>query len=179
MAQVNTMLFGRTSGSKAGNRTDDPTTRVSVAHYTSDEVIRQFLGLYNCLDFKTELEEIGITRFQFMRRKKAMREFRALSIALWGLALQKSFPNDAGAFFAEFREKAPMLAGDGKEVMRLHARVNEYIELLSPKRDADFSPVASYLANVLALNANDQARLRLKLSLIIRNLYMLIFDKLV
>lgn len=152
--------------------------RVSVAHYTAEEVIRQFLSLYNCLDFKAELEELGITRLQFVRRKRALREFRAISITLWGLALQKSFPNDAGDFFAEFR-KSPVLAGDGKETVRLHQRVNIYIDLLAAKRDTDFSPVADYLATVLALDARDVARFRLKLSLIIRNLYVLIFDKLV
>lgn len=153
--------------------------RVSVAHYTADEVIRQFLGLYTCLDFRAELEDIGVTRMQFVRRKKALREFRAISIALWGLALQKSFPNDAAEFFSEFRAKAPVLAGSGKEAARLHERVNEYSKLLAPKRDTDFSPVADDLAQALALHARDVARLRLKLSLIIRNLYVLIFDKLV
>jgi hypothetical protein len=40
-------------------------------------------------------------------------------------------------------------------------------------------PVAAYLAEILALNDNDMRRLRLKLSLITRHLYTLIFDKLV
>jgi len=169
----------RTASGGARDEGGASRARVSVAHYTADEVIRQFLAVYNCFDFRAELEDIGITRMQFVRRKKAVRELRAICIALWGLALQKSFPKDAGLFFAEFRETAPVLAGGGKEAVRLHERVNEYIDLLAPKRDADFSPVADYLAKVLALHARDVARLRLKLSLIIRNLYVLIFDRLV
>ena len=153
--------------------------RVSVAHYTADEVLLQFLGLYNSLDFKAELADLGITRWQFLRRRKAIRAFRAISIALWGLALQKSFPKDAGNFFAELRDKAPMLAGSGKETVCLHERVNAYIELLAPKKDTDFSPVAGHLATILAPHAEDVPRLRFKLSLIIRNLYVLIFNKLV
>jgi len=180
MAQAESCIDGQEhTVSNAADEEEDGRLRVSVAHYTADEVIRQFLGLYNCLDFKAELEDIGISRIQFLRRGKALREFRAISIALWGLALQKSFPNDAGDFFAEFREKAPLLAGSGRETARLHERVNAYIELLAPKKDTDFSPVADHLAKVLALHAGDVARLRLKLSLIIRNLYVLIFDKLV
>lgn len=153
--------------------------RISVTKYSAEEVIRQFLGLYNCMDFKAELEDVGIGRFQFLRRKKALREFRALCISLWGLALQKSFPQDAADFFREFCEKSPVLAASGRDAARLRNRVNIYVDLLNPHKDTDFQPVAGYLAEVLALESGDLPRLRLKLSLIIRNLYVLIFNKLV
>jgi hypothetical protein len=153
--------------------------RVSIARYSAGEVIEQFLALYACLDFRHELEELGVSRFQFVRRKKALRELKALSIALWGLALQKSFPLDAADFFNQFRSVAPDLAGQGKSPRDMHARVNIYVDLLAGKRDTDFVPVAAYLAEILAINDNDLRRLRLKLSLITRNLYTLIFDKLV
>ena len=39
--------------------------------------------------------------------------------------------------------------------------------------------MAEYLAEVLALDAEDMRRLRLKLSLFMRNLYTMIFDRLV
>jgi len=176
MVQADLFIAGQDS---ALSNAEDGHYRVSVTHYSADEVIRQFLRLYNSLDFKTELADIGVPRWQFLRRKRATQELRAITIALWGLALQKSFPNDAGDFFAAFREKAPILAEGVKETVRLHEKVNAYIVLLSPKKDTDFSPVADHLAKLLALQAEDVARLRLKLSLIIRNLYVLIFDKLV
>ena len=153
--------------------------RVTVAQYSAAEVIQQFLALYNCMDFKPELEDIGIGRFHFTRRKKALREFRALSIALWGLALQKSFPNDAEAFFQEFHASLPGIFPGAKERGLMENRISVYVDCLSVKKDADFLPVAEYLATVLALDAEDMRRLRLKLSLIMRNLYTLIFDKLV
>lgn len=154
-------------------------SRVSVAHYSADEVIGQFLALYHCLDFKAELADIGIGRFQFSRRKKALRKFRVLAVALWGLALQKSFPGDAQDFFNEFRTRIADVAGTGKAPERFVNRLNIYVDLLAPKKDGDFLPVTEYLSDVLALNADDFRRLRLKLSLIIRNLYVLIFDRLV
>ena len=153
--------------------------RVTVAQYTAAEVIQQFLALYNCMDFKPELEDIGIGRFQFVRRKKALREFRALSIALWGLALQKSFPNDAESFFQEFLAAFPALFPSAKEREIMDNRVNIYVDCLSAKKDTDFLLVAEYLAEVLALDAEDMRRLRLKLSLFMRNLYTMIFDRLV
>jgi len=180
MAQAQSFTDGQEHVNDAqGDDRQHAHPRVSVAHYGADEVIRQFLGLYYSLDFKAELADLGITRWQFLRRGKAVRALRAICIALWGLALQKSFPNDAGDFFAEFRARAPMLAGSWKETARLHESVNAYVELLAPKKDADFSPVASHLAAILALHPEDAPRLRVKLSLIIRNLYVLIFDKLV
>ena len=158
---------------------NDSTSRVTVAQYSAAEVIQQFLALYNCMDFKPELKDIGIGRFQFARRKKALREFRALSIALWGLALQKSFPNDADAFFQEFREHFPSMLSSAKENALMRSRIDIYVECLNDKKDTDFLPVATYLSEVLALDAEDMRRLRLKLSLIMRNLYTMIFDKLV
>ena len=157
----------------------EPEARVTVAQYTAAEVIQQFLALYNCMDFKPELEDVGIGRFQFVRRKKALREFRALSIALWDLALQKSFPNDAEAFFQEFRDDFTTLFPSVKERELMDSRVDIYVDCLSVKKDADFLPVAEHLAEVLAIDAEDMRRLRLKLSLFTRNLYTMIFDKLV
>jgi len=182
MAQAESFIEGRERAAGSGDDGDgqqDSHPRISVAHYTADEVIRQFLGLYHSLDFKAELADLGITRWQFLRRRKAVQALRAICIALWGLALQKSFPNDAGDFFAALRESAPMLAGSSKETVRLHESVNAYVELLAPKKDADFSPLATHLAAMLVQQAEELPRLRVKLSLIIRNLYVLIFDKLV
>ena len=171
MTQVNTVFFDHT--------TEGTSARVTVALYSADEVIQHFLALYTCMDFKAELAELGIGKFQLMRRKKALREFRALSIALWDLALQKSFPKDATTFFEQFRSNAPCIAGNSGECAQLRNRVNIYVDLLMPKKDSDFLPVATYLAEVLALDAEDMRRLRLKLSLIMRHLYTLIFNRLV
>ena len=131
MSLVNTLFLDQVLS-------DEQAARVSVAQYSAAEVIGQFLALYNCLDFKAELEDIGIGRFQFMRRKKALRELRALCIALWGIALQKSFPDDAGSFFAKFRETAPVLAGPGREAVEMQTRVNVYIDRLLPERTRIF-----------------------------------------
>lgn len=176
MAQGNSFATGSFDGTAQGGARR---ARVSVAHYSADEVIEQFLALYHCLDFKAELSEIGIGRFQLARRKKAIREFKVLAVALWGLALQKSFPADAHDFFIEFRNKIPDIAGRGKAAERFVNRLNIYVDLLAPKKDGDFLPVAEYLSDVLALDQEDFRRLRLKLSLILRNLYVLIFDRLV
>lgn len=154
-------------------------SRMSVAEYSSEEVLGQFLALYNGMDFKTEIENLGVNRFNASRRKRVQREFQGLSIALWRLALLKSFPNDSERFFQEFIKKSPIMNTHDCSGEEMHLRVSVYIELLEEKKDRDFLPVAGFLANVLALDEDDVERLRLKLSLIIRNLYTRIFTKLV
>jgi hypothetical protein len=153
--------------------------RIRVTHYSAEEVIKQFISLYECMDFETELADMGIARFRFFLRKKALREFSALFAALWYLALQKSFPKDAGNFFSVFRESAPMLNNGSREAAELGPRIDAYVELVQRKKDADFLPVAEYMTRSLALKPGDFARQRLKLSLNIRRLYTLIFDRLV
>ena len=167
------------SSSSEDTPPDSTTSRISVTRYSAEEVVSQFLSLYSCLDFKSEIAELGIGSLHIRRRKKALREFRAISIALWGIALQKSFPQDAPAFFEHLLTVAPFLTGKSKECVRLQGRVNIYVDLMAGKKDTDFLPVAEYLAAVLALSDEDTNRLRLKVSLITRQLYTLIFDKLV
>lgn len=154
-------------------------SRVSVAEYSSEEVLGQFLALYNGMDFKRELDDLGITRFSASRRKRIQREFQGLSIALWRLALLKSFPDDAERFFTEFKEKSPIMNTRDCSGEEMQLRVSAYMELMEAKRDKDFLPVAGYLANILALDEEEVDRLRVKLSLIIRNLFTRIFNKLV
>jgi hypothetical protein len=153
--------------------------RIRVTHYGAEEVVKQCLGLYACMDFERELADMGIGRFRFFLRRKALRELTALFAALWHLALQKSFPQDAENFFSVFRASAPMLNNGSREAAELGPRIDAYMELMQQKKDADFQPVAEYITRSLLLKPGDFARQRLKLSLRIRRLYMLIFDKLV
>lgn len=171
MALVNSSLFHR--------QENDEELRISVARYSAEEVIHHFLALYDGLDFEAEMDGLALGFPHFVRRKRALREFRSLSVALWGLALEKSFPHDAEAFFAAFRETAPFLTGKGGECARMQTRVSIYVDLLKELKDADFRPVAAYVAEILATNRNTVPHLTMKLSLNIRNLYTLIFNRLV
>lgn len=54
-----------------------------------------------------------------------------------------------------------------------------YDALVGEKKDGDFSLVAEKLANVFTLPDKDRKRLQLKLSLRVRALYELIFEKMI
>lgn len=152
---------------------------VSPVLYSAEEVLGQFQSLFATLDFRAELDGLGIKRHHFFRRQAAEKEFRALCVALWGLALQKSFPDDAQAFFTRFMDTAPTVAGEGKDARLMHERVLAYAEALAPERESDFTPVAGHMAEKLAPNAEELPKIRLKLCLIIRKLYEMIFNALV
>ncbi len=178
-AQASSTQAGGAVPNAGDDRANSFGGRMSVAYYSAEEVISHFCALYSSIDWPAKVAELDISPLRIRRRNNALRELRALSIALWGLALQKSFPGDASDFFARFLETAPFLAGKSRESVRLRERLAVYVDLLAAKKDADFLPVAEHLAEVLALSSEDIRRLRLKISLITRNLYTLIFDRLV
>ena len=66
-----------------------------------------------------------------------------------------------------------------EELPEFRNNIDCYISILEKKGDADFPPVAQRLADRLELATDTPRKLHLKLSLMIRNLYTLIFTKLV
>ena len=151
----------------------------SVAEYSLEDVLGQFLALYSGIDFDGELDDLGLNRFNATRRRRIQRELQGLSIALWHLALCKSFPDNADLFFQEFKKKSPVTNTSDSSGEEMRLRIDAYIELLREKKDTNFLPVAGYLADIVARDNSDMQSLRLKLCLITRSLYNLIFTKLV
>ncbi len=148
--------------------------------YSSDELIRTFSVLLQSYDLERELAFLGIGRFQFTKRKKARRELTALFIALWGLALQKSFPSEHLLVYEEFLSRYPYTAkGSNKNVELLLRSVEVYTTLLDKHKDKDFSEVAEFLTGVLPVETPEKEKARLKMALGIRAMYRLIFDRLI
>lgn len=147
--------------------------------YTAEEVGRLFSAQLENFDFTEELRELGIGPLNVFKRVQGKTQFTALSVALWKLALARSFPGDAEAFFALFLEQSPLFAKGGKKSARLREVVLTYVALLTEKGDADFSVAAEHFARSLKLSGPELPRRRLKLSLRIRALYSFIFDKLI
>ncbi len=146
--------------------------------YSREEVLLNFQAMMNSLDFKAQLNELGYGAFSPFKRKKALREYRALAIALWQLAIERSFPDEHSEFFDVFLKKSPSING-GKEQHRLLQRVSVYLDTMSLKKDSDFMPAAQYFIDTIMPELKERKNLELKTTLFIRNLYKLIFDKLI
>ena len=147
--------------------------------YTAEEVGRTFADLLATFDFGAELHGLEIGRFNFFKRTRAKQLLTAMSIALWHIALEKSFPQNADGFFFRFHETYPSLVGDGRRAKRLRELVARYDALMTEKKDTDFTKMAETLAEDLEIHENDRRKQHLKLSLRIRAIYDLIFDKLI
>lgn len=147
--------------------------------YTAEEVGRTFADLLATFDFAAELHDLGIGSLSLFKRRQAKKLFTALCIALWHVALGKSFPNDADAFFTHFVATCPSLVGDCRAAKKMRDLVMRYDALVAEKKDGDFTKVADTITKTFKLAPTEQRRQQLKLSLRIRSIYDLIFEKLI
>lgn len=161
---------------------DDLTTQEASPDGAPTEAARTALENFKALladaDFTLELELLGIRRMQFMRRRQMQTELMGLYMALWRLALARSFPVDAQKMFELFQQEYMQVHKDknSKHIMR---RANEYWAMLEPTGDADFSDVARHLCSFSMQNPNQAKSINLKLVLHIRKIYKLVFDRLI
>lgn len=137
-----------------------------------------FAALLDDADFTPELELMGVGRFQFLRRRQMSLELRGLFMALWRLALSRSFPNDADAMFAAFLHGYLSRHAD-KGARQAAERARQYWGMLQPKGDADFNDVARHLTSFAERDEKAQRSLTLRLALHIRSVYRFIFDRLI
>lgn len=143
-----------------------------------EEALANFAVLLDDLDFSQELELLGIGRLQFLRRKQMLIELRGLFIAIWRLALGRSFPHEADEMLRIFiRRYAEGHAG--KPGAQIVERAGQYWRMLEPGGDGDFSDVARHLLSFVDRDQDDVAPLVLRLALRIRSAYRFIFDRLI
>lgn len=146
--------------------------------YTQEGVLAHFEELLASLELKQQIAELGCGMNSFFTKGRSLMEFNAMSIGLWKLALDKSFPAEAEDFFAEFLKSSETL-GSGKKRTRMVELIGEYNELFAPKKSADFTAISQHMSDKLANASADRKTLQLKLSLVIRKLYQTIFDHLI
>ncbi len=146
--------------------------------YTLDEVVENFEALLGQMDFHHELGLLGVGRMRFHLRRKLKREWQLLTIGLWRLALERSFPHDGEDIFMAFLERQTRDLPP-KKAEAFTARVRDCVEGLRTHGDTDFMPTAEYLVAQAGRSRVDPTALRLRLALHIRNLYTLIFDRLI
>jgi hypothetical protein len=155
----------------------DNAAKADIA-YSPREIIQRFEDVFASLDLKKELSVLGHRLDSFFRRKRSLREFTALNIALWELALESSFPGQKEEIVRMFVGNSP-LPGQGAKRKTLLQRVELYEGLLRLKKHTDFTPVAVYMAGYFSGDAESRKTLQLKLSLTIRRSYQFIFDHLI
>ncbi len=147
-------------------------------HSTVQEALDNFAVLIDDVDFADMLSLMGIGKFQFLLRKQMRGELKGLYMALWHLALARSFPDRADEMFNIFLERY-LSAHGGKIGIQTVERAKQYRAMLLPSGDGNFIDVARHLASFLIKDQQDTRALTLKLALNIRNAYRFIFDRLI
>lgn len=142
------------------------------------EALDNFPVLLLDLDAGQALHILGIGRLHFRRRARLLAEWRGLCMALWRLALQRSFPDDADDMFRRFREDFGQSHGDRTSALALE-RAPAYWQVLAPWGDADFRPVSRALAAVFFEDEVRVQAMGLRLMLHVRRTYQSIFDRLI
>lgn len=143
-----------------------------------EEALANFAALADDADYAGVLNLLGLGKFQFLRRKQMRAELVGLRIALWRLALARSFPNHAETMFDEFLRRYAASHPDKWGSLTVE-RAREYWGMLLPGGDSDFSIAARHLTSFLDLDAEAARALTLKLVLYLRNEYRFIFERLI
>lgn len=142
------------------------------------EALDNFAVLLDDTDFTAHLHLMGVGRLHFTRRKQLLQEWRGLYVALWRLALGRSFPQDADAMLEAFLRSYRQRHKD-KQTPQMLERAEQYWDMMRVTRESDFTEVARHFCSFCQLNEKDARSLQLKLALIIRKAYTDIFRRLI
>jgi hypothetical protein len=146
--------------------------------YSPQEVVERYEAVLESINFLHELTELDCGLDSLFKRSRSLVEIKAMHVALWKLALERSFPEEADNFFSYFMEHSSTL-GKGKKRIKMQQIINIYLDLFAPQKIADFTPIARYMAEKLTKNMENQKTVLLKLSLGMRRFYQTIFDHLI
>lgn len=141
------------------------------------EALANFYALLRSADFSAELAVLGVGRFQFTLRRRMLQEFESLYVALWRMALGRSFPDEAEYIFDMFCSNYTQRKDKKKEEMVGRAR--EYWAMLRATGNRDFFSVAAHLASFVTFDEDKTKKIVLKLALHLRALYQCIFERLI
>lgn len=142
------------------------------------EALDNFVVLLDDADFAESFRIMGLGWRHFMRRRQMRVEWQGLYVALWRLALQRSFPEDAdrmlAAFCQDYRQQHP-----DKDTAAALDRAVPYWDMLRVRGESDFTGVARHLCSFFSLDERAERSMVLRLVLHIRKRYTEIFRRLI
>ena len=153
-----------------GDEADNPCSVASL--------VRNFTAILDDMNYRPALDILGVGTFQFTRRKLLTREFRALYVGLWRLALMRSFPTRHAELFQAFMEGEAARCKDRRQAAASAELVLQYVDKLREHGDADFSDVARHILSLLEFDETQTRAMVLKLALHLRRMYTHFFDHL-
>ena len=147
--------------------------------YSPTSLVRNFTAMLNDMSYRPALDILGVKGLQFKRRKQLTREFRALYIGLWRLALMRSFPDDHDRIFHAFMDQEMARHPKRRDAMENSQLILQYVDKLREHGDSDFSDVSRHVLSLMEFDETRTRAMILKLALHLRRIYTHFFDHLV
>lgn len=151
----------------------------SQADYPPEMLVEHFVSLLGDLHYQDVMDIFGVGPLQFHKRKRLKNEFRALYIALWRLALIRSFPDRHEQIFHAFMEHDASTSRNRRERLNMAERSLQYVDKLREQGDSDFSEVSRHLLSFMEFDESRTKAMILKLALHVRKMYVFFFDNLI
>ncbi len=153
-------------------------TNPTIPLSDAKEVAEIFESLLGTVDFSHELRMFKVGRFNRSLRKTLLNEFEGTYIGLWALALEQSFPKNAQEIFDCFLQKyLEKFAPKHRSV--ISEKIKAYRAMILSTGDKDFSHVSRHLLSFAKIEDSALKAETLRLSLVLRNHYSFIFQRLV
>ncbi len=150
----------------------------TIPQCVPEEVVATFESLLSAVDFTKELRMFNVKIFDRSLRNTLLKEFEATYVGLWSLALERSFPQSANDIFDCFLEKYTQKKSS-KNKDSIIKKLRAYREMMHSVGDQDFSQVSLHLLSFGEVKEGTLKAETLRLSLILRNHYEFIFQRLV
>ncbi len=152
---------------------------VRFAPVSHDKVVETFEILLDGFSFEREMKLLDVGRLHVFRRRNVLTEYKALCVALWGLALERSFPEEHSVILDTYLAQLNDQGKSRKTKAMPRELILAYIELLATHKENDFTVVGEHMVALFNVDEKKRASLRLQLALEIRKLYSIIFDNLI
>ena len=130
------------------------------------------------MDFQYELSLLNISSWHLRRRKRLSEELEALTIALWRLALERSFPEDWQRILSAFMDVRRARMAKVITRQAFTSRVETYLSIAERCRQTDFIELAGHIVELAEVSTRQFESTRLKLALHLRVIYNHLFDRL-
>ncbi len=151
--------------------------QATVQHIAPKEVASVFQALLETTDFATELQLLKVGRFRRALRQKLVQELQGIYAGLWFLGLLRSFPHSAYAIFDCFLDEYITILPYQKQDSTRNTMIF-YRDMIFNSGDKDFSSVSRHLLTFIETNETTLKADILRLTLVLRNAYTFIFQRL-
>ncbi len=148
----------------------------SASQELIDTLVANGRALLTSLDYVQEIKILQVPAYNITRKRQLTREFKALYLALWHLALEQPFKDHYQATYEHFLKQD--FIWEKKNQREILDRSEMYYEKLHERGKSDFTEIAKHILSSSVFDEESIKKNVLKLALLIRSRYVFLFENL-